>query len=70
MRTPPPPIARPSDFIDTCVKIKDAGKAIEFYKQALGHEWSIATHKEDLSPEEIERRGREAMSKMGGCQPD
>ena len=28
----------------------------------FGHTWSIATHVEDLSPEEIEARGREAMS--------
>ena len=33
----------------------------------FGHEWSIATHKEDLTPEEIERRGREAMSKSAGA---
>ena len=30
----------------------------------FGHTWSIATHKEDLSPEEIEARGREAMASM------
>jgi len=28
----------------------------------FGHYWEIATHKEDLSPEEMARRGREAMS--------
>lgn len=28
----------------------------------FGHFWEIATHKEDLSMEEMERRGREAMS--------
>ena len=28
----------------------------------FGHSWSIATHKEDVSPEEMERR----MAKMGG----
>jgi len=33
----------------------------------FGHEWSIATHKEDLTPEEVERRGREAMSKAAGA---
>ena len=31
----------------------------------FGHWWAIATHKEDLSPEEMERRGREAMAAMG-----
>jgi PhnB protein len=30
----------------------------------FGHEWSIATHTEDLSPEEMEERGREAMAGM------
>jgi PhnB protein len=29
-----------------------------------GHDWSIATHVEDLSPEEMERRGQEAMAAM------
>jgi PhnB protein len=28
----------------------------------FGHVWSIATHVEDLTPEEIEERGRAAMS--------
>lgn len=31
----------------------------------FGHVWSIATHVEDLSPEEIEERGRAAMAGMG-----
>jgi uncharacterized glyoxalase superfamily protein PhnB len=31
-----------------------------------GHHWSIATHKEDLSPEEMAERGREAMAAMSG----
>jgi len=30
-----------------------------------GHHWSIATHKEDVSPEECARRGAEAMKQMG-----
>jgi PhnB protein len=30
-----------------------------------GHAWSIATHKEDLTPEEIEERGKAAMASMG-----
>lgn len=32
-----------------------------------GHEWSLATHKEDVSPEEMARRGKEAMANMGDC---
>jgi PhnB protein len=31
-----------------------------------GHVWSIATHKEDLTPEEIAERGQEAMAAMAG----
>jgi hypothetical protein len=31
----------------------------------FGHQWGIATHVEDVSPEEMERRGREAMAEMG-----
>jgi uncharacterized glyoxalase superfamily protein PhnB len=30
----------------------------------FGHYWEIATHKEDLSKEEMERRSREAMAHM------
>ena len=31
----------------------------------FGHEWELATHQEDLSPEEIQKRGEEVMSSMG-----
>jgi PhnB protein len=30
----------------------------------FGHKWSMATHKEDLSAEEIEKRGRAVFEKM------
>jgi len=33
----------------------------------FGHEWGMATHKEDLSPEEIRKRGAAAMASM--CPP-
>ena len=33
-------------------------------KDPFGHEWSIATHKEDVTPEEMGRRAKEAMAKM------
>ncbi len=29
-----------------------------------GHVWTLASHVEDISPEELERRGREAFEKM------
>jgi PhnB protein len=31
-----------------------------------GHSWAIATHVEDVPPEEIEERGRAAMAAMSG----
>jgi PhnB protein len=33
----------------------------------FGHLWHIATHKEDLSPEEMKKRGAEAMAEMAGA---
>jgi len=34
----------------------------------FGHSWSMATHIEDVAPEEMARRGKEAMAKMAGQQ--
>ncbi len=35
----------------------------------FGHIWSIATHKEDVAPEEMGRRAQAAFAQMGaGCQ--
>jgi len=31
----------------------------------FGHVWSLATHVEDLTPEEIAKRGQAAMAEMG-----
>jgi PhnB protein len=31
----------------------------------FGHQWAMATHKEDLSDEEIRKRGVAAMASMG-----
>ena len=33
----------------------------------FGHNWSIATHIEDLTPEEIEERGKAAMAAMASA---
>jgi len=30
----------------------------------FGHSWSMATHKEDVAPEEMKKRAQEAMAKM------
>jgi PhnB protein len=31
----------------------------------FGHTWSMATHKEDVAPEEMKKRSKDAMAKMG-----
>ena len=31
----------------------------------FGHEWSVATHKEDVSPEEMKKRSEAAFAQMG-----
>jgi PhnB protein len=33
----------------------------------FGHVWSIATHKEDVTPEQCAERAAAFMAKMGGC---
>jgi uncharacterized glyoxalase superfamily protein PhnB len=35
----------------------------------FGHSWSIATHKEDVPPDEMARRGAEAMKAMAAMKP-
>lgn len=35
-------------------------------RDPFGHQWTIATHKEDLTPEEIGKRAEEWMKKQGG----
>ena len=35
-------------------------------RDPFGHQWTIATHKEDLTPEEIGKRAAEWMKKKGG----
>jgi PhnB protein len=34
----------------------------------FGHSWGLATHKEDVAPEEMDRRAREAMAKFAATQ--
>ena len=38
-------------------------------RDPFGHVWSIATHKQDLSPEEMAVRGKEAMAQMAPPAP-
>jgi len=33
-------------------------------KDPFGHSWSVATHKEDVAPDEMSKRMKDAMSKM------
>lgn len=33
----------------------------------FGHQWSLATHKEDVSPEELSQRVQKLFSSGGGC---
>jgi PhnB protein len=59
--------------------VKAGGKVIkpvedQFYgdrtgtlQDPYGHIWFIATHKEDLSPEELNRRAEEMFRKFGGA---
>jgi PhnB protein len=35
-------------------------------RDPFGHQWTIATHKEDLTPEQMEQRATEFMKQMGG----
>jgi PhnB protein len=37
------------------------------FEDPYGHKWTIATHKEDVSPEEMKKRMEAAMQKPGGC---
>ncbi|HKI31361.1 MAG TPA: VOC family protein [Gemmataceae bacterium] len=37
------------------------------FADPFGHVWTIATHKEDMAPEEITRRFEEAMKQRGGA---
>ena len=36
------------------------------FTDPFGHRWSIATHVEDVPPEEMEKRAADAMAAMSG----
>ena len=38
------------------------GDRVAMFDDPFGHRWNIATHIEDVSPEEVERRAAEAMA--------
>ncbi len=66
--------------VDAAVKqAVDAGATVETEVQDMfwgdrwgsivdpfGHQWSVATHIEDVPPEEMAERGKAAMAEMGG----
>jgi PhnB protein len=44
------------------------GDRFSLVQDPYGHTWTIATHVEDVSPEEMQRRSEEWMSQMAGTQ--
>ncbi|MGH9710717.1 MAG: VOC family protein [Candidatus Acidiferrales bacterium] len=36
------------------------------FTDPFGHSWGVATHVEDVAPEEMERRSKEWMAKAAG----
>jgi uncharacterized glyoxalase superfamily protein PhnB len=38
------------------------GDRLGMFEDPFGHVWSVASHVEDISPEEMERRGAEALA--------
>lgn len=55
------PVARPENQF--------WGDRFGSFTDPYGHVWSVATHIEDVPPQEMERRAKEAMSKMEQPQP-
>lgn len=55
-------VAAPTDMFwgDRHARIRDP----------FGHEWSIASHREDVSPKEMDRRAKEFYSRMSGPPAD
>ncbi len=45
----------------SAVKDQFYGDRTGQFEDPYGHRWNVATHVEDVSPEEMEKRGREAM---------
>jgi PhnB protein len=50
--------------VDTQVQDMFWGDRYGKLTDPFGHSWSIATHKEDVAPEEMKKRAQEAMAKM------
>ena len=52
----------PGERLVTCHQVH--GTTTITVTDPFGHSWSLATHKEDVAPEEMARRSKDAMSKM------
>jgi PhnB protein len=50
--------------VDTAVQDMFWGDRYGKVTDPFGHSWSLATHKEDVAPDEMKRRAQDAMSKM------
>jgi PhnB protein len=48
------------------VKDQFYGDRLGTIEDPFGHVWHISTHKEDVPPDEMDRRVKEAMRQMGG----
>jgi PhnB protein len=48
------------------VKDQFYGDRTGSFEDPFGHVWHIATHKEDLAPDELKRRAAQAMQQSGG----
>ena len=58
------PIPEGYHSITPFLTVRGADRAIDFYR--FGHKWDLATHREDVPPEEMKRRGAEFFKKMEG----
>lgn len=48
------------------VKDQFYGDRLGTIEDPFGHIWHVSTHKEDVAPDEMDRRVKEAMQQMGG----
>ena len=61
-------VPQPKHTVVPYLRVKGAAKAIEFYTKVMAapnDAWSISTTKEQLTPDEMNRRGAEVMKQMG-----
>lgn len=54
-----------SDAMELYCSVLGAGERPGSFEEPWGHRWTVATHVEDLAPEEMERRAAEVMGQAG-----